>query len=223
MAAGRRIGCHMRMCLCWVYPGWVHLACICLAWVHLGTLAALPAAAEEAGLSETGPVQLDGIVAIATGDWNGDRFVDAALILMPQHEADDMTLTILRGSIPTGRLKPIRVLPNFVWGSPSIAGQVPRLRNLRGGGFMIETMNEAIGRHRWRQRLFVSFAGEAPVVSRFAYWYYDTLGMAQEVSCTLDFLNGAGEIDGEEVDLEQAPLDVAEWDDETGLRLCGIV
>ena len=166
-------------------------------------LVVLPALARAEALSE--------LVADFTGDGVADRAV-----LVETTEGGEADLLIYAGLPGGGEALALRA-PALVWVGG--IGQQPSLDRTAGGSLQVISMNESIGRNRWRQTLTIAWRGGAFVLAGFTYSWYDTLDLDASGTCDVNLLTGRGVLsEGPEgartsaafrTDLRAMP--VAEW------------
>lgn len=111
------------------------------------------------------------------GDGRAERF---ALVAMEDGAAD---LAIEAGS---ARI----TVRDMVWAGG--IGQRPELALAPNGSVRLSSMNEAIGRNRWRQTLTIAYRDGAYRVAGYTYDWYDTLNLEDRGSCDLNLLTGRG-------------------------------
>ncbi|MER0236719.1 hypothetical protein [Fulvimarina sp. MAC8] len=171
----------------------------------------------------------DDIVAVATGDFDGNGAPDAAMIVLSSDEdAIDSDLYIfLEGAgeeTPPGKLGLALHRRGAAWGArPLMAGQVPRLTAMSSGSLRIETENIGIGRHAWEQKVTLAYRDGRFRVAGFTHDAYDKLQDDEPVSCDLNFFSGKGVLNGEAVTFEAARIPFEDWSDDEALRICRIV
>ena len=136
-------------------------------------LAASPAFAQEFTTT---------LVADFTGDGINDRAE-----LVAQERGDDATLRLWRN----GALA--LEVPAIAWVGG--IGQEPELRVTAHGSLQVTSMNEAIGRNRWRETLTIAHRGGQFLVAGYTYDWYDTLNLNDQGTCDMNFLSGKAFID----------------------------
>ncbi len=98
-------------------------------------------------------------------------------------------------------------------------GQEPELALAPNGSVQVVSMNESIGRSRWRMTLTIAYRRDAYRVAGFTFDWYDTLDVTDNGTCDLNLLNGRGylSVNGgarQSVRTDQAALPVTEWKDD---------
>jgi hypothetical protein len=183
-----------------------------------------------AGAAWADPIDENGIVAAATGDWNKDDRQDLVLLTRGDPDMD------LRFFIQDEKqfLKPVAVARNKVWGNAgpdSMVGQEPDIKALPNGSIQVITRNDTIGRDRWSQTLTLAYRNSDFAVAGFTYSWYDTLNLDSIGNCDLNVLTGKGKAslpDGKggfkDVKVSVAPafVPIQEWSDESAVKTCGI-
>lgn len=71
-------------------------------------------------------------------------------------------------------------------------GQQPELTLAPNGSVRLTSMNEAIGRNRWRLTLTIAHRDGAYRVAGYTYSWYDTLNLPDRGTCDLNLLTGRG-------------------------------
>lgn len=185
------------------------------------------------GTAVTPAAAADRIVDAAVGDWNKDGLNDLAVLFV---RSDDGTEESDTGEIGVGiylrngernLLVPATIVPDKVWGSApagddGIYGKEPSIKATGSGSITVATHNDAIGRDRWQQVLTIAYRDGAFVVAGFTYDYYDTLDPDRNGSCDINLLAGKGMVDGKPEKMEAKRVTLEDWDDETGLKACGL-
>jgi len=105
-------------------------------------------------------------------------------------------------------------------------GQKPALAVAANGSVQVISMNEAIGRNRWRLTLTIAWRDGAYRVAGATYGYYDTLDLNRSGGCDLNLLSGRGILTASNgtqsvMAVPLAALSVTDWTDATPLpRAC---
>ena len=105
-------------------------------------------------------------------------------------------------------------------------GQQPELSLAPNGSVLLTSMNEAVGRSRWRLTLTIAYRRGAYRVAGYTYSWYDTIDIADNGTCDLNLLNGKGtlQIDGGPLRLIRTGLKaraITDWSDDIPLpRAC---
>lgn len=84
----------------------------------------------------------------------------------------------------------ILVAPNIAWTGG--IGQQPELDLAQNGSVLLTSMNESIGRDRWRLTLTIAFRHGQYVVAGYTFAWYDTLDPENNGLCDLNLLTGKG-------------------------------
>ncbi len=136
----------------------------------------------------------------AEADLDGDGVVEAYTLREGAESSVDLVVT-------EGGQE--RVVPGAAWTGGAF-GQLPELDVNEGGSLLLTSMNDAIGRDRWRLVLTIAHREGGWRVAGITYERRDTLDLASWARCDLNFLSGQGvvETDGgvREVEAPAAPL-----------------
>lgn len=98
-------------------------------------------------------------------------------------------------------------------------GQEPALSLAPNGSVLLASMNESVGRIRWRLTLTIAYRRGAYRVAGYTYDWYDTLETGNNGICDLNLLNGKGtlQIDGgpvRSIRTTLKALPITEWADD---------
>lgn len=197
--------------------------------VGLALLLSIAPLAAQADSLQGPSFVLDQVWAVEAGDWNGDGATDAAMILAPSNEQEDAGLVLYLSDRETTRLQLSAWHPNLLWGNRELFGQEPRLVLDDYGRLVAVTQNSAIGRGRWEQTITMSW-GDGWQVDGFSYDHYDTLDLAHQGRCDLNYLSQTGKILSGEA-LEQQTFELAavpaprleDWRAVDALGTCGLL
>ncbi|EAU41853.1 hypothetical protein FP2506_15509 [Fulvimarina pelagi HTCC2506] len=200
-----------------------------LLWIAsaYAAISSLPFPAVAQG-SAAGAFAPEDIVAVATGDFDGNGTMDAAMIVLPLDEdATDSDLYVfLEGAgedTPPGKLALALHRKAAAWGAgPLMAGQVPQLTALENGSLRIETENTGIGRNAWQQKVTLAYRDGRFRVAGFTYEAYDKLQEEDPLSCDLNLFAGTGELNGEPVGFKATRTPFEDWTEDDAFRICGI-
>lgn len=143
-------------------------------------LAALPARADEA------PGRL---IAVLSGDWDGDEMADAVTLVQAEDGMAD--LVVYHGTFRG--LEKALTLPSVIFAGP-MAGQAPGLEAASATSFRITTEQTGIGRTPWQAALSVAWRDGGFVVAGYTYGFYDRLDLGHYGSCDVNLLTGGYEI-----------------------------
>lgn len=156
-----------------------------------------------------GPALAQGTLGpTVSADLNGDG-VNEAYSLVPADGVADLHIQ-LPASMPI-------VARGIAWdgGGP---GRTPELSLAPNGSLRITSMNESIGRDRWRITLTIAHRQGSTRVAGYTYSWYDTLENDNNGVCDLNLLTGKGtlEVNGDQRPTTTAlkPLPVTEWHEE---------
>ena len=90
----------------------------------------------------------------------------------------------------------IREVPGAAW-TGGMAGQAPELGVSPAGSVLLTSMNDAVGRDRWRLTLTIAHRQGDWRVAGITYDWRDTLDPAAWGRCDLNFLSGRGVVETE--------------------------
>lgn len=106
-------------------------------------------------------------------------------------------------------------------------GQQPELSLAPNGSVRLTSMNDAVGRSRWRLTLTIAYRRGAYRVAGYTYEWYDTIEIADNGTCDLNLLNGKGtlQIDGgplRPIRTGMKARAITDWSDDIPIpRACG--
>ncbi|MBI1417070.1 MAG: hypothetical protein GC146_07610 [Limimaricola sp.] len=119
-----------------------------------------------------------------TSDLNRDSAYETFLLTPGEDGTYDLRIDTARGQEI--------VAPGFVWAG-AMAGQMPGLALAANGSVQVISMNDSVGRDRWRQVLTIVYRKGAYQVAGFTYGWHDTLDAANYGDCDVNLLTGRGE------------------------------
>jgi hypothetical protein len=160
--------------------------------------------AGAASADSAGPVQSD-----LDGDGVAERFTLLETDGFTGDGAADLVIETPRGTLR---------IPDIAWaGGP---GQQPGLSLAPNGSLRLTSMNEAIGRDRWRLTLTIAYRQGAYRIAGYTYAWYDTLDLEDRGTCDLNLLTGRGLLTiaddpARPVRTTLPALPVTEWRDDT--------
>jgi hypothetical protein len=155
------------------------------------------------------------ILSVIAADLNGDKGIDSAMLLKSGDQAD-LYLYLLNS---TGMLELSLVKKNLLW-SGAMAGTLPQLRAAKNNGMLLYSQNDAIGRHRWHQRLSVDYRDHDFVVTGYTYDENDTLEPKANLVCDVNLLTGQGIKNKTAFKIEGQKIKLSEWSDEKIPKQC---
>lgn len=133
-------------------------------YLMLAALAASPAAAQS-----------------VASDLNGDGRAEILMLTGMDDGRADLTIDTGAGRV---------VARDIAWVGG--IGQQPELSLAANGSVRLTSMNEAIGRNRWRLALTIAYRDGAYRVAGYTYEWYDTLNLPDRGTCDLNLLTGRG-------------------------------
>ncbi|MEZ5752244.1 MAG: hypothetical protein R3D60_09865 [Paracoccaceae bacterium] len=140
----------------------------------LAVVLALPAQAQ---------VAVGTLLSVTSGDWNGDEYEDAAMLIQAEDGLAD--LIVYWGSFQGMRAD--FTLPSVVFAGP-MAGQTPQLRRRSDSAFDILTEQTGVGRTPWSQAITVAYRGGSLMVAGFDHGFYDRLDLSHYGNCSVNLL-----------------------------------
>ena len=162
-------------------------------------------------------------LSVATADWNGDGLADRAVLVESEADETAAELFIALGSSSGLGFQHVAHADAIVWRG-AMWGQQPYLE-MRDEALFITSLNDSIGRNRWKLELSVLYRNEEFVVSGFSYSTRDTLELQPATECELDLLTGKGTfmragLTSQEVVSFQDPVPVSDWNLEYFPKVC---
>ena len=159
------------------------------------------------------------VLSVITNDWNNDGGMDRAVLVAPEDRDDDVGLYLYLSddASPPPQLNIFK--PNLAW-SGAMWGTIPRLALGKSGSIEVFSMNEAIGRNRWTQKLTIAYRNNAFVVAGYTYESYDTLDLNYAFSCDVNLLTGKGLKNKKPVKSNQPLIKLADWSNESVPSVC---
>lgn len=129
------------------------------------------------------PVAAQDVIDSTVSDLNGDGLRERFTLL---RYAGAGTVDLIIEDTGTGRITARDVAG--IGGT----GQEPELDLAPNGSVRLTSMNESIGRDRWRQTLTLAWRDGAYRVAGYTYRWYDTLDLDRSGKCDLNLLTGKG-------------------------------
>jgi hypothetical protein len=145
-------------------------------------LIAIPLSAEVPGIN---PAH---VLDVLTADWNDDGGMDRAVLVEVEEGADLYTYL---SSDSSGML--FNTLAKAVVWNGGMWGNLPSLEQAKNSrSFYLHSRNEAIGRHRWHEKLTISVRDNKFVIAGYTRTSYDTLDPDYNSACDVNLLTGKG-------------------------------
>ncbi len=170
-------------------------------------LLAAPLPAQEPDLSP------GALLATLEADLNGNEIPDKA-ILFRSREGDfsDVSLEIYEDGAAT----PSAYAPSIGWAG-AMFGQQPELAALANGALQVISMNEAIGRNRWRMSVTIAKRMGHWRVAGITYRWRDTLDPENFGTCDINLLTERGRLEkGDDTAMmlhtAMRPMEIKDWD-----------
>jgi hypothetical protein len=157
-------------------------------------------------------VPQDKIISSVKADWNGDGFVDQAILVAG--EPTETTLMVYF----SGTTQPI-TKQNVAWRG-EMYGTQPSLSVNPQGSLVITSANDAIGRDRWSRKLTALYEKGGFVVAGYTYSYRDTLDPMNAGTCDVNLLTGKGIKNDKEFRTTLKPMPLAEWTENSEPKEC---
>ena len=161
-----------------------------LAWTARGAiLGAIIGAilADSPGVAGERMIAAQDVLAAITADWTGDGGMDRAVLV----DNRDGMADLLIYSEQDGTMTLAAVSEALAW-IGSAWGTLPEIALSPNGALQVVSMNEAIGRHRWRETLTVVYREGRFIVGGYTYRAYDTLDLDYEYGCDINLITGMG-------------------------------
>lgn len=102
-------------------------------------------------------------------------------------------------------------------------GQQAQLEAAPNGSLRVMSMNEAIGRHRWRETLTVVYRDGAFRIGGYTYSWYDTISN-EDGQCDINLLTGRGELSrngaAQAVEVARGAPALADWGEDSAPAVC---
>lgn len=149
------------------------------------------------------------VSAVVTTDWNGDGGFDRA-VLVERPEAADLYIYLSNGHEHDAGMSLAVARPGLLWRG-AMWGMQPELGLNAAGSLLVHTMNEGIGRHRWRETLTIAYRDGQFLVAGFTFSSYDTLDPGLTRECDANFLSGKGVLDGNGFKVYTRAVPLADW------------
>ncbi len=158
------------------------------------------------------------VLGVVIGDWNNDGGMDRAILVAPENEDHDVGLYIYLHDDANGSQLEI-FKPNLVW-SGAMWGSTPSLGVNSSGSLQVLSQNQAIGRHRWLQKLTIAYRNGHFLVAGYTYESYDTLDLNSGLSCDVNLLTGKGVKNKKAFKTNQINIKLADWSEHASPEEC---
>ncbi len=146
-------------------------------------------------------------------DINQDGTADRAILFRRKDGDDsDVSLAIFEDGADT----PVVLAPAVAWVGG--IGQQPELASTPQGSLQVISMNESIGRDRWRQTLTIAYRGGRYVLAGITHDWWDTLDPANQGECDINLITGKGRLEegetghGKPITVKVRSLPIEDWD-----------
>ena len=123
-----------------------------------------------------------------SADLTGDGVLDRAILALDTEGGGADLLIYVPNS--DGQFSLHTKAKSLIWVGPG--GRGPRLTVSPHGSLLIHSINDSIGRDRWRQTLTVAWRSNAFVLAGFTYYWYDTQDPEKSGTCDVNLLSGKG-------------------------------
>lgn len=153
-------------------------------------------------------------ISVATGDWNQDKRLDAAVLMKNK----DMVELYIFLATKKG-LQPFIYKKDIVW-TGTMGGTVPYLKAKGRGSLLINSENDSVGRNRWQQTLTISYRDKNFIVGGYTYNSYDTLDLKKTFECDLNLLTGHGIKNKKAFKIAPQRIKLNNWTDERVAKQC---
>ena len=160
---------------------------------------------------------LSAVTLSLKGDGSRDRLV---LVAGEPSEADlYVYLDLPDNPAEQARIKPALIKRNVAFSGPMF-GQAPSLTVNAKGSLVLTSMNEAIGRDKWTEKVTIAWRKDLLAVVGITYQMHDGLDPKGGGSCDLNLLSGKGLRNGKPVAGPAAPIPLADWDNDNLPEAC---
>ncbi len=169
-------------------------------------------------------IETSSILSAASGDFNGDGRTDLVM-LVANKDNDVINIHFFLRDKAHDLLRPDTVARDKIEGNVSLDGSFgsdPSVEIMPNGSVAINSMNEGIGRSRWRERLTIAYRNSDFIVAGFTYDYYDTLDPEANGNCDLNVMTGKGKKNDTAFSAEARFIRVDDWLRDYGAEPCGI-
>lgn len=169
-------------------------------------------------------IETSSILSAASGDINQDGRTDLVM-LVANKDNDIINIHFFLRDGEHDLLRPDTVARDKIWGNVSLDGSFgsdPTVEIMPNGSVAINSMNEGIGRSRWREKLTIAYRNSDFIVAGFTYDYYDTLDLDANGNCDFNVMTGKGKKNGTAFSAEPRFIPVDDWLREYGSVPCGI-
>ena len=166
--------------------------------------------------ADNASVQLNNVLSALSGYIESNYF--RAVLVQGEEDADLYLLAESEDGLK------VRVHSrNFAY--TGIGGSDAYLQRTDNGALQVVSLNEAIGRHRWKQTVTIVFRDQRFLVGGYTYRYYDTIAVDEKGDvktgiCDVNLLTGKGTRDGKPILTTMKPVSVAQWSAEMGPEEC---
>ena len=167
------------------------------------------AAAPAAGAGERTVVAAS-VIAALTADLTGDGGMDRALLV----DNGGGYVDLLVFSNLDNRMELVAESRSVAWLGHAW-GTLPELGLSPTGALQVTAMNEAVGRHRWRQTLTILYRNDRFMVGGYTYSAYDTLAPDTGRDCDVNLMTGRGIAGGVVFESRVRTVPIEEWNAET--------
>ncbi len=155
-------------------------------------------------------VQAADVIAVLTADWTGDGGIDRAILVDNGGGYADLLIFAERDN----RMELVGESHSAVWLGQAW-GALPELGLSHAGGLQVTAMNEAIGRHRWRETLTILYRDSRFVVGGYTYGAYDTLDPDVGQDCDVNLMTGRGIAGGRVFKSPARAVPIEQWSAQT--------
>jgi hypothetical protein len=163
-------------------------------------------------------VRPQNVLSVVTADWNSDGSFDRAILIESETEPDQSNLLIYL-SESSGIMKLAIHKKDIAWRG-ALWGTQPTLETNEAQSLAVISANDAIGRHRWHQKLTVAYRNKTFVVAGYTYSERDTLAPDNESSCDVNFLAGKIIKNNKTLKISIHPITLADWSETSVPKDC---
>jgi hypothetical protein len=146
------------------------------------------------------------VLAVLTDEWTGDGRLDRAILVQGEDGFTDLLIYVVADDGMT-----LAAQSESIGWARQFQGMMPELALSPSGALQVITMNEAIGRNRWRETLTVVYRDDAFVVAGYTNNAYDTIDPDYAFDCDINLLTGKGIFNGKTFGSDVRAMPVTEW------------
>ncbi len=158
------------------------------------------------------------VLQTLTLDVNNDGLPDRVELVTGELDADLLVFLSRKGETELED-KPSFTKKGIAFNG-ALEGQKATLEAAKGGTFIIQSLNEAVGRARWEKTLIVAFRKGEFIVAGMTYQERDTLDANAGGKCEVNFLTGRSLRDGKPYPEKHELLSLKDWEPDHLPKAC---